>query len=50
MSKSQIIELVNAATDSVIVPDVSKQKKEFYKIGVRDLLKQLQIEIDKIKD
>ena len=48
MNKAEIIELVNAATDGLIVPDIAKQKKEFYKFGVRDLLQQLQIQIDKL--
>ena len=42
-------EIVNAALEKVIIPDVSTQKREFFKAGVRELAKRLiqQIEEDK---
>ena len=49
MNKATVIgvmELINKASDNVSVPTVSKQKQEFYKLGVRDLLEQLQIQLD----
>mgnify|MGYP003644340500 CR=1 FL=1 len=49
-NKKQIIELVNAATLKITVPEVSKQKQEYYKAGVRDLIKQLGFQIDKINE
>lgn len=42
----EVIKLINEATANVIVPTVAKQKAEFYKAGVRELLKQLQIQVD----
>ena len=50
INKAQTVKLVNAATDGVKVPNVAKQKAEFYKLGVRDLLEQLQIQIDKLEN
>jgi competence protein ComGC len=50
MSKSDIIELINAASGNVEVPNVAKQKAEFYKMGVRALLAQLQIQVDLINN
>tara|TARA_R110000850_G_scaffold100316_7_gene207543 strand:- start:2998 stop:3150 length:153 start_codon:yes stop_codon:yes gene_type:complete len=46
MLKSEVVELINKATKNVTVPAVAKQKAEFYKAGVRELLAQIQNEID----
>ena len=50
INKSDVIELINAASGCVAVPNVAKQKAEFYKMGVRDLLAQLQIQIELINN
>jgi len=50
IDRKSAIELVNAATREIKVPQVPKQKQEFYKAGVRDVLKELQLQIDKIKN
>ena len=49
MDKGKMINVVNAATLKVVVPSVSKQKQEFYKAGVRELLNQIQIHIDELE-
>jgi hypothetical protein len=40
-------ETVNAAMLEVKVPDVSAQKQEFFKAGVRALVKQIQLQLQK---
>lgn len=49
-TKTLITNLINKATLKVDVPTVSKQKQEFYKAGVRSLLKMIQIEINKLPE
>ena len=45
---TSVITLIDKASSNVSVPTVSKQKQEFYKAGVRDLLKQIQIQLDAV--
>ena len=47
-NQALITKAVNAACKNAVVPEVGKQKKEFYKAGMRDLIKLIQAEINKL--
>lgn len=50
MTKTDVVKLINDAQAQLSVPPVSTQKAEFYKLGVRDFIKEIQIQIDKIEE
>ena len=50
MIKADVIKLINEATKGIIIPTIAPGRIEFYKAGVRDMLKQLQIQVDKMPE
>jgi len=46
--KNKITSVINDAVKNISIPTVSAQKQEFYKAGAVDLIRLIQVEIDKL--